>query len=1070
MFQFNYFRKTAILFLTFCIIVFCSAFFSVLNVHAKSIGFYPYNKIYNNLPAEYQSSEYLYVSDNIPLICFATYNGNDYKTSIKRTNNTGTNYLYCVDYSKHVDFSNTYGQNNKLFNNELRARLCIAFYYGPSNWKGKANSQFTTGNTILDYYMTQMVVHSLIYKYGNEQSNSGIDFSKIVFKNNTSTLSRKTKEFYNYCCSATIYKDTSDMFKHNFSFKDIKDSILYLDGSVFSTPYIECNTSINNAPVKKYSRTVSVAGLSIDDIKVIEDSPSYDSTIRVEIPQAAIDKLEPGKHILNISENVVFNRYLAGFYQSTDEEHTSQEIGGIYTVEKKASDTISFSLLIGNVILHKCDSITGANISDADFVLQQYNDLVGQYVDYKRMAYNQTTQQYESGNIYILNSNSKGLFRLMERRPGENYINDWKGEIFQLTEKNCFFEFTAENHPILGELKIHKSGEQFLFSGSALVKKENIKLSGIKFGLYAKEDIFLKNKLLYPKDKKIADLITDEQGEAYVNNLVAGDYYFKEEAADSLYQMDSKIYSFSIKQNDDLQYSKLSYEINNLLKRCNIHIFKFYYDRKDNDKQHKLPLADAKFGLYAKADIIGNDGKCIVKKDTLIAEAVSDKNGMAEFTDLPYADYYIKELEAPANFIQKEDIFFVSKEDFLYNEETNQYDCTKEVLNLEQEFNIQILKYGEMLCGYQRESEENGEYYYYQLKEKPLKNVEFGLYNEKDELVSTAITGEDGIAQYSNLKPGKYYVMEQSGPGEYLMSTDKITFTCEEGKEEYDSEHPPVFQTKVENQLSTCTIKLSKSGEKAYIDKKGIQYHQIPLENVVFGIYQNFDYTFDSGEILPKDSCVGYIVTDKDGNGCFSAKLPSGIYYIKELKTNSGYDIDTNIYTFELKPEGNHDTEVSLNKEYELINQLSKASVQIIKTDANTNKKLKNVEFTLYSDKDEKIGVYKTDRNGTIVVNNLPYGAYYFVETKCRNGYYSSNSKYRFTLESSDIITLNITNMPILKLGFEEHYKIGLLGCLSLIICFIGFLLFNYYKKMFGLKKRKRHLELLEKEFNHDIL
>lgn len=1049
MFQFNYLRKTTILFLSLCMIVFCSVFFSVLKVQAKTIGFYSYDGIYNNLPAAYQSSEYLYKDNNIPEICFATYNGNVYRTSLKRTGSTGLDYLYCVNYSKHINFSSTYVQNNKLFNNELRARLCIAFYYGPSKWKDKADSQFTTGNTILDYYMTQMVIHSLIYKYGDNQSNNGIDFSKVVFKSGTDTLSKKTKEFYNYCCSTTIYKATSDIFKHEFSFKDTETSNLYLDGNVFSTPRIECSTNINNAPVKEYSRTVSVAGLSTDNIKVIEDIPSYDSPIYVEIPQSALDELEPGKHILKVSEEVIFKRYLAGFYQGTAEELATQEIGGNIISDKNAGDSISFSILIGNVILHKYDSITGANIPDAEFVLQQYNDIIGRYVDYKMMTYNAAAQQYESGNIYILDYNKSGLFRLIEKKPGENYINDWNGETFQLTEQNYAFEFTAENQPILGELKIRKSGEQLLYSDSDFVKEQDIVLSGIKFGLYAKEDIFVKNKLLYPKDKKIADLITDEQGEIYVNNLVVGDYYFKEEETNSLYEIDPQIYSFSIKQDENLQYSKLSYQINNLLKKCNLHIFKYYYDIEDNDKQHKIPLAGAKFGLYAKEDLIDNNGKCIVKKDTLIAETVSDKNGMAKFTDLPYADYYIKELEAPKHFIDNEESIFVSHEDFQYDEELEQYECTKELLNKEQEYKIQILKYGETLSTYQKEQGESGEYFSYQIEQKPLKNVEFSLYNEKDELICTAITGEDGIAQYSHLRHGKYYVKEQSGPEEYLIYSDKITFTCENDNGEYDTSNPQVLDAKVENQLSTCIIKLSKTGESAYVDKKGIQYNQVPLENVVFGVYQNFDYIFDSGEILPKDSCVGYIVTDKDGNGCLSAKLPAGNYYFKELKTNPGYDIDTNVYTFELKPEGNHDTEILLNEEHDFTNQLSKASVQIIKTDANTNKKLKNVEFTLYNDKDEKIDTYKTDRNGKIVVDDLPYGTYYFVETKCRNGYYSSNSKYQFTLESSDIITLNITNMPILKLGFEEHYKTGLFGCFSLLICFIGFLLFNYHKRKF---------------------
>ena len=219
-----------------------------------------------------------------------------------------------------------------------------------------------------------------------------------------------------------------------------------------------------------------------------------------------------------------------------------------------------------------------------------------------------------------------------------------------------------------------------------------------------------------------------------------------------------------------------------------------------------------------------------------------------------------------------------------------------------------------------------------------------------------------------------------------------------------------------------------KYGEKAVVKDGELSYDQIPLENVVFGIYQDFDYNFaNNGQILKKGSCVGYIVTDKNGAGTYTNKLPCGEYYLKEIKTNKGYQIDNKQYHFTIQPNANKKISIVLENNNIFYNMLSKASVQIIKTDANTGKKLKNVEFTLYNKESEKIGVYKTNKKGEILVENLPYGEYYFVETKCKNGYYSSNNKYHFLLKSDERVTLNITNSPILKLGFEEHYKIGIL-------------------------------------------
>lgn len=1055
MFQTNHIKRILFLCITFFTAIFYVTIFSHTKAFAAKVDYYSYDSIYKNLPKTYRSSEYIYISDDIPCICFAAYDGNNYGTSVKRTKGT-QDYLYCVDYSKHISFDNKYSSKSNLFNNTLRARLGVAFYYGASKWKGKADSKFTTGNTILDYYMTQIVVHSLIYKYGKGKSNYGIDFNKIVFKSDMGNLQKKTKAFYNFCCKASVYTSSADFFTSEFSFEEISVPYFYLEEDGLVTPHIHCLTNKNNSGVKKYKRTAAANGIQSDTLLILEDTPAYNSSFRVKIPCLAADKLLPGLHTVKVSEQVMFNRYLAGFWWSSDSGHLYQETGGLLTEDKDAQDSIGISLLIGEVVLHKKDSITGDIISDAVFHLQQYDDRIGEYVYYKDLTYNTAKQQYESGNIYLWANNANGKFKIIEAKPGNNYINDWEGTEFQITDKKYSFEFNIENEPILGKLKIQKSGENIIFSENDFIVDKNIPLSGVRFGLYAKEDILLKRKVFYPKDKKIADLITDKNGEAYVDNLISGKYYFKEEAASELYQLNPQICTFTITRDKNRKYSEVTYQIDNALKKCQIRLFKYYCEKEDIEQKHKIPLQDVRFGLYAKEDICNANGSCLVKKDTLIREAVSDKQGYVEFEKLPYGDYYVKELDAPKDFVLKDEKITISKDNFKYDDTVNCYLYQKEVKNQKKLFCIHILKLGEALSGYKKETCSNGEYITYQTDEKSLENVEFSLYTEKDQLVGTATTDQDGIAGYSNLEPGKYYVKETSCPKEYLINDKPFFFVCESDDKSYNPLKQPVLETTIHNQLYNCSITLHKSGESLKVGEKGITYDMVPLENVVFGIYQNFDYTFSPGQMLPKDTCVGYITTDKNGLGRFSDKLPKGAYYLKELQTNPQYDLDANTYDFEVTPGDNRNIEIQFT-DNTFINKLSKASVQIIKTDADTNKALKNVEFTLYSDKEEKVGVYKTDKHGKIVVEQLPYGKYYFIETKCRNGYYSSNNKYHFVLESPERITLNITNAPILKLGFEEHYKLGLLSCLLLIICFVGFFVYGYNKKKFLPEKKDFH-------------
>ena len=1057
MYQYN-FKLYFIKLFTLILFSIIGCFFHVKDVHALEIAAHSYDLVYKNLPKELQDSDYCYKMDNgQAMLTFATYNGSPYRTTVKKKEGVNE-YLYCINYKRHIEFTDSYELKQSIFGNGVRTRLGIAFYNGPVKWGQKAKSQFTTGNAMLDYYMTQIVVHSLIGKYAGEKSDMGIDFSKLKFKENTGDLEKKTKAFYKYCCDAKVQYTNGNFQTIKFEFLEPDDTNMYVDGTYMTSSQIKCSINSDNASVAEYTRTATSSSVTAKDVIIDSAKDSYDSDFRVKIPVSVIEQLEPSTYSVSVNEDVKFNRKKAGLWQCVAEDYvdTSQEVGALIDEEKSVNDKEQFQFVIGEVYLYKRDSITGEDIYDAEFEVHQFNTSTNQYEFYKKMFFNKETQRYESGNLYLSTTNKEGLFKVIETKAGDNYYLDWPGYSFTINSDCYVQEIIAENQPVLGELSITKTGEKWSYKDQSFCFDKNIPLAKVQFELYAKENVYIKDQLLYQKDKKIADIITDADGKGTVKSLPEGKYYIKEMRTLQDYILDETLHDFEIVRDSNRKYNKAQITIQNKLKTSEISLFKYYYNDEDTKQKNPIPLKNAKFGLYLKEDLCDAFGNIILKKDTCIAKEYTDDKGMIVFDGLPYTSFYIKELEAPKDFIINDGIIEINLKDFQFNKEKGVYYVKKDIINKQQHFSLSITKTAEAYTGYLKENSTYGEFYSYQIGEATLQNVSFSLYNKDKQLLDSKITDAKGKVSFENLIPGVYYLSETSSPAEYVKVEDEREIVFQMDSKDYNEFSQPVIEEHYFNNLCECNINLIKLGEQFYIENNALQYRNVPLENVVFGIYQDFDYTFtEHDNILPKGTCVGYINTDKNGVGNFVGKLPCGRYYIKEIKTLEGYDIDTNTYHFNIEPNNNQKITVRINDESNTFyNKLSKAAVKIIKTDAENHKPLKNVEFTLFNEYGEQIGIYKTNRKGEILVENLPYGTYYFLETKAPKGYYSTNNKFYFKIDSPDLRTLNVTNSPVIQLGFDESYTKVLYGiAIICIIILLGMML------SFALRKRSNHHE-----------
>lgn len=137
--------------------------------------------------------------------------------------------------------------------------------------------------------------------------------------------------------------------------------------------------------------------------------------------------------------------------------------------------------------------------------------------------------------------------------------------------------------------------------------------------------------------------------------------------------------------------------------------------------------------------------------------------------------------------------------------------------------------------------------------------------------------------------------------------------------------------------------------------------------------------------------------------------LPTGKYVIKEELPGEQY-VPVPEQTVLLKRDT--ETEVTFH------NREKTGTVILQKKDQESEEGLPDVEFTLYrvsatteAQSAEKVGSYKTGENGEIRIEGLPYGDYFFLETKALSGYLPTEEKLPFSItEEGQEVLLNAKN------------------------------------------------------------
>ena len=131
------------------------------------------------------------------------------------------------------------------------------------------------------------------------------------------------------------------------------------------------------------------------------------------------------------------------------------------------------------------------------------------------------------------------------------------------------------------------------------------------------------------------------------------------------------------------------------------------------------------------------------------------------------------------------------------------------------------------------------------------------------------------------------------------------------------------------------------------------------------------------------------------------------------------------------------------------------STLKFSKKDSITGNLLPNAVIEIYKDNGELYATAITNENGEIVIDNIPYGKYYIVETQAPMGYMINSEKLYFEIKNDkEEVNVTMIDEPVIITDVPQTYTKGnyVLDIIGFTLCILGILgigvdLHKKYKK-----------------------
>lgn len=520
---------------------------------------------------------------------------------------------------------------------------------------------------------------------------------------------------------------------------------------------------------------------------------------------------------------------------------------------------------------------------------------------------------------------------------------------------------------------------------------KTITLAHTAFKLKDTNGEYVKQSVSYPTQMTIDTFETDENGIVVLPETVKwGHYTIEEVASPEGYIINSDgvdvfvghvgdapevIYELEVQVPNDPVKGRIVIE-----KKGN-RLVGFETMKDENGMEYMKPvyeyryLSDVVFDIKAADDVIGKDGTTWYQKGDVVETITTNSEGPVSSSELPLGKYTVEEVQTPDGYycdptIYEANLSFVDNQTKVVE---LQLDIENEYLPIE----IHVDKTKDVL----RPVTAANEMIHQALSTEPGAGFTFGLYNintieydggtlEADTLLATATTNDEGKLVFAGYYPhGEYFIRELGGPDGWILSEGKYRVNLQPGMAAEDHVIRVHFSRPIHNKLIHSTVTLTKTDLTGASTVPGAL---IEVKN-------------SSGETIYRE------ITDENGE-IPDIPVTPGCYTFTEVLAPNGYALNEAVMSFEVDAEGNVSGQTVIRDDY--------SRVVLLKKDGY-GQPLEGVVFALVDANDKEIMTAKSNENGEVIFERIPFGKFIIRESQPLPGYKASDVEVELSIDGT---------------------------------------------------------------------